>query len=109
MRWRGFLDVAVEHRGVGAQAQLVRLAVDAEPFVGVGLVFANLVAHLGMEDLGAAAGQAAEARVLELGQRSRVVRPVSRANQSHSTAVYAFRCRRGWAWWMMRMMFRYHS
>src|SRR5262249_47272006 len=64
----GFFDVAVEHGGVGAQAELVRLAVDANPRVGVGLVFADLVAYLGVEDLGAAAGQAAEAGVFKLGE-----------------------------------------
>ena len=64
----GLLDVAVEHGGVGAQAELVGLAVDAEPGVGVGLVLADLVADLGVEDLRAAAGQAAQAGVLELGQ-----------------------------------------
>ena len=68
MRCRGFFDVAVEHGGVGAQAQLVGLAVDANPGVGVGLVLADLVADLGMEDLRPAAGQAAEAGVLELGE-----------------------------------------
>ncbi len=57
----GLLDVAVEHRAVGAEAQLVGRAVDFEPAAGVGLVFADLVADLGMEDFGAAAGQAAEA------------------------------------------------
>ncbi|HEY1375965.1 MAG TPA: hypothetical protein VGF55_04190, partial [Gemmataceae bacterium] len=31
------LDVAVEHGGVGAQPQLVGLAVDAQPGGGVGL------------------------------------------------------------------------
>ena len=57
MRWSGLLDVAVEHGGVGAQAEFVGLAVDAQPGVGVGLVLADLVAHLGMENLGPAAGQ----------------------------------------------------
>ena len=59
----GVFDVAVEHRGVGAQAQLVGRAMDVEPVAGVGLVLADLVADLGMEDLGAAAGQAAQAGV----------------------------------------------
>ena len=63
------LDVAVEHGRVGAQAQLVGLAVDAEPVVGVGLVLADLVAHLGVEDLRPAAGQAAQAGLLELGEQ----------------------------------------
>ena len=55
------LDVAVEHRAVRAQAELVGRAVDFEPAAGVGLVLADLVADFGMEDLGPAAGQAAEA------------------------------------------------
>ncbi len=38
-------------------------AVDVEPVLGVGLVFANVVAHLGMEDLGAAARHAAQAGI----------------------------------------------
>ena len=57
------LDVAVEHRAVGAQAELVGRAMDFEPAAGVGFVFADLVADFGMEDFGAAAGQAAEAGV----------------------------------------------
>ena len=65
----GFLDVAVEHGRVGAQAELVGLAVDAQPFAGVGLVLADLVAHFGMENLRAAARQTAETGVLELGQQ----------------------------------------
>ena len=65
----GVFDVAVEHGGVGAQAEFVGLAVDAQPGVGVGLVLADLVADLGMEDLRPAAGQAAQARLLELGQQ----------------------------------------
>ena len=52
-------DVAVEHRGVASQAELVGGAVDGEPLLRVGFVLADLVANLRMEDLGAAAGQAA--------------------------------------------------
>ena len=55
-------QMAVEHRGVRAQAELVGRAVDFDPAVGVGFVFADLVADLGMEDFRAAAGQAAEPR-----------------------------------------------
>ena len=43
--------MAVEHRRVGAQAQPVGLAVDPEPLGGVGFMFANLVAHLRVENL----------------------------------------------------------
>ena len=52
-------DVAVEHRGVASQAERVGRAVDCEPLLRVGLVLADLVANLRMEDLGTAAGQAA--------------------------------------------------
>ena len=64
----GLLDVAVEHGGVGVQAEAVGGAVDVEPAFGRGLGAADLVADFGMEDLGPAAGQAAEAGVNELGQ-----------------------------------------
>ena len=57
----GLFDVAVEHRAVGAEAELVGGAVDFEPAAGVGFVFADLVADFGMEDFRPAAGQAAEA------------------------------------------------
>ena len=78
-----------------SQAQFVRLAVDPHHSRGVGLVLADLVAHVRVEDLRAAARQAAQAGVLDLGQDLAVGRPVRRANQSHSTAVHAFRCSRG--------------
>ena len=45
------------------------LAVDAQPLGRVGLVLADLVADVGMEDLSAAAGQAAEAGFFELGEQ----------------------------------------
>ena len=54
------VDVAVEHGGVGVQAQPVGRPVDVEPALGRGLGAADLLADFGMEDLGAAAGQAAE-------------------------------------------------
>ena len=56
------LDVAVEHRGVGAQAKLVGRAMDGQPGPGVGLARADLRADLGVEDFGPAAGHAAQAR-----------------------------------------------
>ena len=37
----GVLDVAVEHRGVGTQAELMGRAMDVDPAAGVGLVFAD--------------------------------------------------------------------
>src|SRR5262245_51146146 len=63
-----FLDVAVEHGRVGAQAQLMGLAMNADPGVAVGLVLADFVAHLGMKDLRPAAGQTTQACLLELGE-----------------------------------------
>jgi pimeloyl-ACP methyl ester carboxylesterase len=63
------LDVPVEHGGVGAQTQIVRLVVNPHPGVGIGLVLADPVADLWVEDLGAAAGQTAQTCLLELGQQ----------------------------------------
>src|SRR5579883_1695644 len=62
-------DMAVEHGGVGAQTELVCLAVDAKPSAGVGLVFADFVAYFWMENLRAAAGQTAKSGFLELRQQ----------------------------------------
>ena len=61
---------------------------DVEPAAGVGLVLADLVADLGMEDLRPAAGQAAEPgldHVLEHARERLLL--ASRQNQSISTAV----------------------
>ena len=58
-------DVA-EHHGAGrSAAQLVPDAMHFEPFVGQALVDGHGLADAIDEDLAAAAGQAAEARVLE--------------------------------------------
>ena len=59
----GVFQMAVEHGGVAAQAKFVGGAVDVEPVMGVGFVFADLVADFGMKDFRSAAGQAAEAGV----------------------------------------------
>ena len=56
------LDVAVEHRGVGAQTELVGRAMDFQPGAGVGLAGADFRADLRVEDFGPAAGQAPQAR-----------------------------------------------
>ena len=53
------LDMAVEHGGVGLDAEPMGRAVDFEPGFGIGLGGADLLAHFGSEDLGAAAGQTA--------------------------------------------------
>ena len=60
------LDVPVEHRRVGAHAHAVRDAMHLEVLVGGGLVVADLATDVLVEDLGAAAGQALEARRAEL-------------------------------------------
>ena len=62
----GLVDVAVEHRRVRVQAELVGRPVDVEPDLGRRLGAADLLADLGVEDLGAAAGQAAQAGVDQL-------------------------------------------
>ena len=60
------LDVAVEHRGVAPETEFVCGAVDLEPLLGVGLVLADLVADLGVENLGPTAGEAAKPGLFEL-------------------------------------------
>ena len=63
---------------------------------GVGLVLADLVADLGMEDFGPAAGQAAQAGFDHVLQDPAVwPASVMCANQLISTAVQALRCSRG--------------
>ena len=59
----GLLDVAVEHGSIRSQTQFMSRAMHVEPDFGVGLVFAEFVAHLGIEDLRSATGHAAQARV----------------------------------------------
>ena len=71
----GVFQMAVEHRGVRAQAQPMGRAVDVDPAAGVGLVLADLVAHLGMENLGPAAGQAAQAGLDQFFQDRPIERP----------------------------------
>ena len=56
------LDVAVEHRAVRRDAEAVRRAVRLEPDVRMLLAGRDQPAHAVGEDLGAAAGQRAEAR-----------------------------------------------
>ena len=62
----GAVDVAVKHGGVGVKAEPVGGPVDVEPAFGRGLGAADLLADFGMEDLGTAAGQAAEPGVDQL-------------------------------------------
>ena len=63
------LDVAVEHGGVGAQADLVRGAGDIEPLLAADFVVADDFAHARIENFRAAAGQRIDAGVLERDQR----------------------------------------
>jgi hypothetical protein len=51
------LDVAVQHRDVGAHAEAMRDAMDREISRTVALVVANLLAHARREDFGATARQ----------------------------------------------------
>ena len=57
------LDVPVQHGGVRVDAQLVRGAVHVQPLVAADLALERLVVHAVVEHLGAAARQAAEARL----------------------------------------------
>ena len=50
-------DVAVQHRAVGMQPQLMRRARHVEPLVAGDFVIANDAADALVENLGAAAGQ----------------------------------------------------
>ena len=59
----GILNVAVEHRTVGLQSEVVGLAMYIQPLCRVGFVFADLIANFGMEYLGSASGHAAKAGV----------------------------------------------
>ena len=62
-------DVAVEHGGVGAQADLMRRARDVEPLLPADLVIADDFAHARMENFGAAAGQRIHAGFFHFAQR----------------------------------------
>ncbi len=61
--------VAVEHRGVGVQARLVRFACGVQPHLPAGLVIADDLAHPRMENFGAAAGAGIHAGFLHFLQR----------------------------------------
>ena len=56
------LDVPVEHGGVGLHPEAVRDVVHLEVLLGGRLVVRDARAHVGVEDLGAAAGQASRGR-----------------------------------------------
>ncbi len=63
------LHVAVEHGGVGAQADFVRRARDVEPLLAADFVVADNFSHARIENFRAAAGQRIDARFLERQQR----------------------------------------
>src|SRR5664280_2578299 len=67
----GLLNVPVEHRGVRLEAGLVSRTQNVQPLLPADLALADEVAHAAAEDLGAATGQRAEARLLELGEHLR--------------------------------------
>ena len=61
-----FLDVTVQHRGVGSQAQLVSVAMDVQPPLRVRLVLADPLSHFRMEDLRPTPGHAPQSRLPQL-------------------------------------------
>ena len=90
------LDVPVEHRRVRAHAERVRHAVHLEVLVGRRLVVRDARAHLGVEDLGAAAGQAVEPRARGGARAPRGGSSRSAAAKKWiSTAVKHFMCMSG--------------
>ena len=46
----GLLDMAVEHRAVGLESDLMGRLMDLDPLGRVGLVLADLIANFRMED-----------------------------------------------------------
>ncbi|MEY3457176.1 MAG: hypothetical protein RL215_333, partial [Planctomycetota bacterium] len=58
----GFFDVSVEHGGIGAESELVGGAMNIEPDIAVGFVFADLATDLLVEDFCSAPGHAPESR-----------------------------------------------
>jgi len=64
------LHMAIEHRGVRANPEPMRDAVDVEPSVRCELVGAQKGADPGRENLGSAARKAAEAGIDHIAQRS---------------------------------------
>lgn len=74
----GALDVPVEHRGVGVEAEFMGDAVDIEPDVGADLALVRLVVDAIVEDLGPAAGERAESGLF---RRERTVRIASRVRR----------------------------
>ena len=83
----GLVDVAVEHGGVGVQAQPMGRPMDVEPAFGRRLGAADLLANFGMEDLGAAARQAPQSGIDQLLENASTDRRAILQNHSISTAV----------------------
>ena len=65
---RGTRAVSSEAEIRVAQAQLVGLAMDAQPFLGAGLVLTDLGTDVFVKNLRSAAGQAPQPRCLEFGK-----------------------------------------
>ena len=66
------LDVAIQHRDVGAQPEPMRDAMNVEIPLGAALVAADLLAHALGKDLRAATGQRVQTRRHQLAQHLRV-------------------------------------
>src|SRR5438045_9462438 len=62
-------DVTVEHRAGTAAAHSMPCPVSIEPFLRRLFTAANLIPHVSIENLGADAGDAAEARITKRSQR----------------------------------------
>ena len=91
----GVFDVAVEHRGVGAQAQLVGRAVDIQPLVASALCSQIWSRTSGWKISAPPPGRLPRPASIRSSGRLATGLPAEWANQSISTAVQAFRCSRG--------------
>ena len=100
------LHVAVEHRRVGVDAEAVGGAMDFEPAVRADLAFEDFIVHAVVEDLRAAAGQAAEAGFAQGDQHFADAQPAMRVKWTISMAVNALMCSRGHSRRMPRSMSR---
>jgi hypothetical protein len=89
------LHVAVEHRGVAVDAELMRRAVDVEPAVGPDLALEDFIVHAIVEDLRAAAGERARPASRNAVSTSRTLMRATREKWTISIAVNALMCRFG--------------
>src|SRR5438876_23427 len=65
------LDVAIQHRASTATAHVMPDAMDIDPFLGGLLAATNLIAHLAVENLRAAAGERTQPRLAQNRERFR--------------------------------------